>query len=260
MRTNQDVIAVVTGANRGIGLEIVHQLADRGVTAVLTARQPDAGATAAATLAGEAGRVDFHPLSVTDEASIRALRDHVASQFGRLDVLVNNAGIITDTEAGGLDVSLATVRETLETNTLAPLRMAQMLLPLLKQSRAGRIVNMKIAVLGTGMVGNAIATKLVKIGHQIMMGSRIANSDAGQEWLRSVGGKAQCGTFADAAAFGDIVFDCTNGAHSLTALRQAGAANLRGKILIEVANPLDMSTAIPAHSLATSSFDVNGTV
>jgi 8-hydroxy-5-deazaflavin:NADPH oxidoreductase len=105
---------------------------------------------------------------------------------------------------------------------------------------------MKIAVLGTGMVGNAIATKLVKIGHQIMMGSRTTNSEAGQAWLRSVGGKAQCGTFADAAAFGDIVFDCTNGAHSLTALRQAGAANLRGKILIEVANPLDMSKGMPA--------------
>src|SRR6266571_2784740 len=104
---------------------------------------------------------------------------------------------------------------------------------------------MKIAVLGTGMVGNAIATTLVKIGHQIMMGSRTANSDAGQEWLRSVGGKAQYGTFADASAFGAIVFDCTNGANSLTALRQAGAANLRGKILIEVANPLDMSKGMP---------------
>ena len=64
---------------------------------------------------------------------------------------------------------------------------------------------MKIAVLGTGMVGNAIATKLVNVGHQIMMGSRTANSDAGQEWLRSVSGKAQVGTFADAAAFGEIV-------------------------------------------------------
>jgi len=142
MSTNHDVIAVVTGANRGIGFEIVRQLADRGVTAVLTARQPDAGATAVAKLAGEALHVDFQPLSVTDETSIRALRDHVASQFGRLDVLVNNAGILTDTDAGGLDVSLATIRETLETNTLAPLQMAQMLLPLLKQSRAGRIVNM----------------------------------------------------------------------------------------------------------------------
>ena len=104
---------------------------------------------------------------------------------------------------------------------------------------------MKIAVLGTGMVGTAIATKLVTIGHHIMMGSRTANNDAGQAWLRSVGGKAQCGTFADAAAFGDIVFNCTNGANALVALRQAGAANLRGKILIEVANPLDMSTGMP---------------
>jgi 8-hydroxy-5-deazaflavin:NADPH oxidoreductase len=104
---------------------------------------------------------------------------------------------------------------------------------------------MKIAVLGTGMVGTAIATKLVTIGHHIMMGSRTANNDAGQEWLRSVGGKAQCGTFAEAAAFGDIVFNCTNGANALVALRQAGVANLRGKILIEVANPLDMSKGMP---------------
>src|SRR4029450_4549413 len=104
---------------------------------------------------------------------------------------------------------------------------------------------MKIAVLGTGMVGNAIATTLVTIGHQVMMGSRTADSDAGQEWLRSVSGKAHCRPFADAATFGDIVFNCTNGAHSLTALRQAGAANLRGKMLIEVANPLDMSKGMP---------------
>jgi 8-hydroxy-5-deazaflavin:NADPH oxidoreductase len=104
---------------------------------------------------------------------------------------------------------------------------------------------MNIAVLGTGMVGTAIATKLVTIGPHIMMGSRTANNDAGQEWLRSVGGKAQCGTFADAAAFGEIVFNCTNGANALVALRQAGAANLRGKILIEVANPLDMSKGMP---------------
>src|SRR5690349_16703726 len=100
---------------------------------------------------------------------------------------------------------------------------------------------MKIAVLGTGMVGNGITTKLVNIGHQIFLGSRSANSDAGQEWLRSVGGKAKIGTFTDAAAFGEIVLDCTNRANSLTALRQAGAANLRGKILIQVGNPLDSS-------------------
>jgi hypothetical protein len=105
---------------------------------------------------------------------------------------------------------------------------------------------MKITVLGTGMVGNAIATKLVKVGHQVMMGSRNANSDAGQEWLHSVGGKAQIGTFADAAKFGEFVFDCTNGATSLAALRQAGAANLHGKILVQVGNPLDASKEMPA--------------
>ncbi len=105
---------------------------------------------------------------------------------------------------------------------------------------------MNIAVLGTGMVGNAIATRLVNIGQHVMMGSRTANSDAGQAWLRSVSGKAQIGTFADAAAFGEIVLDCTNGANSLAALRQAGAANLRDKILIHVSNPLDFSKGMPA--------------
>jgi predicted dinucleotide-binding enzyme len=105
---------------------------------------------------------------------------------------------------------------------------------------------MKIAVLGTGMVGNTLATKLVQLGHQVMMGSRSAQSDAGQEWLKSVGGKAQIGTFADAAAFGEIVLDCTNGANSLAALRLAGANNLRGKVLIHVGNPLDFSKGMPA--------------
>src|SRR5215831_4796171 len=104
---------------------------------------------------------------------------------------------------------------------------------------------MKIAVLGTGMVGNTIATKLVQLGHQVMMGSRTADSDAGQIWLRSVGSKARLGTFADSATFGEIVFDCTNGANSLAALRQAGAASLRDKILIHVSNPLDFSKGMP---------------
>src|SRR5262245_51971249 len=105
--------------------------------------------------------------------------------------------------------------------------------------------DMRIAVLGTGMVGNAIATKLVQLGHHICVGSRTANSEAGQEWLRSVGAKAKIGSFADAAAFGEIVFDCTNGANSIAALRAAGGVNFRGKILIQVGNPLDTSKGMP---------------
>src|SRR5215475_13278473 len=97
------------------------------------------------------------------------------------------------------------------------------------------------------MVGNTLATKLVRLGHQITMGSRSADSDAGRQWLKSAGvnGKGQLATFSDAAAFGEIIFDCTNGANSLAALRQAGAANLRGKILIQVGNPLDTSKGMP---------------
>ena len=104
---------------------------------------------------------------------------------------------------------------------------------------------MKIAILGTGMVGKTLATKLVELGHQIIMGSRTAKSEASQEWLRSVNGKGQIGNFGDAAAFSEIVFDCTNGANSVAALRQAGADNLRGKILIHVGNPLDTASGMP---------------
>jgi predicted dinucleotide-binding enzyme len=104
---------------------------------------------------------------------------------------------------------------------------------------------MKTGILGSGMVGKTLGTKLVSAGHQVMMGSRTATSDAGQEWLRSVGGRAQQGTFADAAAFGEILINCTNGVNSVAALRQAGTGNLRGKILIEVSNPLDFSKGMP---------------
>src|ERR1043166_572022 len=116
---------------------------------------------------------------------------------------------------------------------------------------------MKIAILGTGMVGNALASKLVQRGHQVMMGSRTANSDAGQKWLESVGGKGKIGTFADAAAFGEIVLDCVNGANSIVALQQVGAKNLRGKILVQVGNPLDFSKGMPP-SLIVCNTDSQG--
>jgi NAD(P)-dependent dehydrogenase (short-subunit alcohol dehydrogenase family) len=140
--SNTNPIIVVTGGNRGIGFEICRQLAERGAQVVLTARKPEAGEQAVKKLAAQKLSARFHPLNVTEPESIAALRDFLERTFGRLDVLINNAGIITDEEASGLDVKLATVRTTLETNTLAPLHLAQTLAPLLKRSRAGRIVNM----------------------------------------------------------------------------------------------------------------------
>jgi predicted dinucleotide-binding enzyme len=104
---------------------------------------------------------------------------------------------------------------------------------------------MKIGVLGTGMVGNAISTKLVQLGHQVKMGSRTANNPKASEWAKAYGANASNGTFADAAAHGEIVFNCTAGTASLDALTLAGANNLRGKILIDIANPLDFSKGMP---------------
>jgi NAD(P)-dependent dehydrogenase (short-subunit alcohol dehydrogenase family) len=134
-------IIVVTGGNRGIGFEICRQLAGRGAQVVLTARKPEDGQEALEKLAAQNLPARFHPLNVTGPESIAALREFVARTFGHLDVLINNAGIISDEESSGLEVRLSTVRATLETNTLAPLHLSQAFAPLLKRSRNGRIVN-----------------------------------------------------------------------------------------------------------------------
>ena len=113
---------------------------------------------------------------------------------------------------------------------------------------------MKIGVLGTGMVGETLATKFAGLGHDVRMGARDAKNPKAAVWVKGAGAKASQGTFADAAAFGEIVFNCTNGAGSLEALGAAGADNLRGKILVDVANPLDFSRGMPP-SLFTGSND-----
>lgn len=106
---------------------------------------------------------------------------------------------------------------------------------------------MKLGVLGTGMVGQTIASKLVALGHDVKMGSRSATNEKAAAWVTGTGGKGSAGTFADAAAFGEIVWNCTNGSGSLEAVAAAGADNLRGKLLIDVANPLDFSKGMPPH-------------
>ncbi len=141
-RAHDAPVVVVTGGNRGIGFEICRQLAARGANVILTARKPAAGAAAIKKLAAEQLAASFVPLDVTDAQSVAALRDALKDQHGRLDVLINNAGIIAKGEAPALGVELATVRTTLETNALGPLHLAQALAPLLKRSKSARIVNM----------------------------------------------------------------------------------------------------------------------
>ena len=103
---------------------------------------------------------------------------------------------------------------------------------------------MRIAMLGTGIVGQTIGSRLVQLGHEVMMGSRVEANPTAITWARKEGRYASFGTFANAAAFGEIVFNCTLGSASLEALQQAGAQNLANKILIDTANPLDYSSQI----------------
>ncbi|MEO5643401.1 MAG: NAD(P)-binding domain-containing protein [Bacteroidia bacterium] len=104
---------------------------------------------------------------------------------------------------------------------------------------------MKIAVLGTGMVGNAIGTKLIALGHEVKMGSRTNTNEKALEWVNSAGNNASQGTFEEAAAFGEIVFNCTKGQASVDVLQLAGEKNLNGKILIDISNSLDFSKGMP---------------
>ena len=115
---------------------------------------------------------------------------------------------------------------------------------------------MKIAIIGTGIVGKTIASKLVELNHDVMMGTRnvsdkLASTQTDNygnppfgEWIKT-NSKVKLGSFAEAAAFGELVVNATNGSNSLTALIMAGTKNLAGKVLIDIANPLDFSNGMP---------------
>lgn len=104
---------------------------------------------------------------------------------------------------------------------------------------------MKIAVLGTGSVGATIGSALIAKGHEVKMGSRSAGNEKASDWVKQNGSNATSGTFAEAAAFGEIIINATKGEVSVEALKQAGEDNLKGKILIDIANPLDSSNGMP---------------
>jgi NAD(P)-dependent dehydrogenase (short-subunit alcohol dehydrogenase family) len=134
-------IALVTGANRGIGREVVRQLAQAGFTSILGARDPDKGEAAAAELRGHGLPVQVRRVDVADPESVNALGEGLASDFGRLDVLVNNAAVHYDTWQSGVEADLHVVQQALETNLLGAWRTAQACLPLLRRSPHGRLVN-----------------------------------------------------------------------------------------------------------------------
>jgi NAD(P)-dependent dehydrogenase (short-subunit alcohol dehydrogenase family) len=131
---------LVTGANRGIGLEVVRQLAQRGYRVVLGSRDLVKGETAARKLR-PGDRVLVRQLDVTNQSDIDRLRDEITASFGSLHVLINNAAINYDTWQNAVDADMKVVHETLETNLFGAWRMCQAFIPLLRRSRHGRIVN-----------------------------------------------------------------------------------------------------------------------
>ena len=145
---NSKPVAVVTGANRGLGLETARQLAKRGIRVILTSRNASKGEMALEKLLAEGLDVLLQPLDVTSESSVADLGGFIHSRCGRVDILVNNAGVFLDahgTEDTGitsvLTASLDTLTATLKINLYGPLLLAQELAPLMKQQRYGRIVN-----------------------------------------------------------------------------------------------------------------------
>ena len=139
-------VALVSGANRGIGLEIARQLARRGLLVALGTRDPGKGQHAADQLRAEGLELPVVALDVSDQASCRRAVTEVAEIFQRLDVLINNAGVFLDTGASGmstsLDVSPATVEATMRTNLIGPLMLMQAAVPLMREQGYGRIVNL----------------------------------------------------------------------------------------------------------------------
>lgn len=108
---------------------------------------------------------------------------------------------------------------------------------------------MNIGVLGTGVVGETIATALTKKGHNVRLGSRTADNEKATAWVKGANNHATQGTFDDAAAFGEIIFFCLNGAHALDAANMVDLDSIDGKIVIDLTNPLDFSKGMPPQLL-----------
>ncbi|MBW2433889.1 MAG: SDR family oxidoreductase [Deltaproteobacteria bacterium] len=142
MSKTDEKVALVTGANKGIGFEIARQLAQKKITVLAGARDPDRGMAACEQLHSEGLDVHFIRLNVVRAASIEGAIGKIEDDFGRLDILVNNAGIQIDSQSGILQLDPVVFQNTLETNSFGPLLLAQAAVRLMQANKYGRIVNM----------------------------------------------------------------------------------------------------------------------
>ncbi len=190
-------VALVTGANRGIGFAIVKLLAKEGFIAVLTARDEKKGRAAAEELLSEGIEVPFHKLDVTAEEDIKDTARWLESEYGRLDVLANNAGVFLDKggAAGGgsaMTVDLDVLRDTMEVNVYGPLRLARELAPLMEKTGGGRIINMssglgRLSDMSSGFTGYRVSktaiNALTRILASELSGAGIVVNSASPGWV-----------------------------------------------------------------------------
>ncbi len=189
--TENGRVALVSGGNRGIGLEIVRQLADRGIAVILGSRDEESGREVAQSLRG---KVVAHQLDVADEGSVDRLASFVEEEFGRLDILVNNAGISNDEGQRGLEADLGRVREALETNLLGAWRLCEVAIPLMQRGGYGRIVNISTGLaaledMGGGWPGYRVSktalNALTRILASELRGSGILVNSVCPGWVQT---------------------------------------------------------------------------
>ena len=214
--------ALVTGANKGIGFEVVRELARLGLRVFLGARNEKAGRTATEKLSGE-GAVVFLKIDISDEKSIRAAAEELSRQSDRLDGLVNNAGILLDEDKSALTVTPEIFETTLRTNTLGPWLVSQAFAPLLKKSSEPRIVNVSSGggQLEDGADGWAPAycvSKTALNGVTVQLAAALpkcAVNSVCPGWVRTdMGGENATRSVAEGAA--TIVWLATDAPHDLT--------------------------------------------
>ncbi|MFN8130938.1 MAG: SDR family oxidoreductase [Solirubrobacteraceae bacterium] len=187
-------IAAVSGGNRGLGLEIVRQLAAQGHRVIMGARDVAAGEAARTGLVSAAAHVEVRPLDVADPASIAAFAESLAADPGALDSLVNNAGVAIDAGVPGADPDFAAMQRTLDVNLLGAWRLTAALVPLLRASGHGRIVSLssgmgQLAEMGSGSpayrVSKAGLNVMTRILANELRGDGVLVNAACPGWVRT---------------------------------------------------------------------------
>ncbi len=203
-------VALVSGGNRGIGLEVCRQLAEGGLTVILGSRDEERGRQAAEGLAGE---VVARQLDVSDAGSVERLAASIENDFGRLDVLVNNAGISNDDGQGGAEADLERVKEALEANLFGAWRLCEAAIPHMRREGYGRIVNVSTGLaaledMGGGSPGYRISktslNALTRILASELRGTGILVNAVNPGWVATDMGGANANRTVEEGADGVV--------------------------------------------------------